>query len=200
MLTGIIYRMINHYLIKVVTRLNSVRTPLVRLGLSAIFFTALQTSSFAADETPAEKIYINADYMQLNIETGNSVYTGNVKISQGDLLLTGDKVTLEQTNDNELERITVIGKPARYNHITETGENIKAESENMVYSASENKLIMTGEAKLFQPEHSVSSQKIVYDTAKKIVIAGDKKDNIKGATDSSQRVNITLTPKKEPQP
>jgi lipopolysaccharide export system protein LptA len=143
-----------------------------------------------------EKIYIDADYMQLNIETGYSVYIGNVNIKQGELILTGDKVTIQQSK-KEVERITVTGKPAHYNHITDKGENIQAESEKMVYTASENKLVMTINANLKQPDHQVSSQKIVYDTEKKIVIAGDKRETSTGS-DNKQRVNITLTPKKDP--
>ena len=153
-----------------------------------------QTNLLAAENN--EKIFIDADYMQLNIETGYSVYIGNVNIKQGELKLAGDKVTVQQTKE-EVERITVIGKPAHYNHITEKGENIQAESEHMVYTASENKLVMTVNANLKQPDHQVSSQKIVYDTEKKIVIAGDKSETSTG-TENKQRVNITLTPKKDP--
>ncbi|GMR01291.1 MAG: lipopolysaccharide transport periplasmic protein LptA [Gammaproteobacteria bacterium] len=156
------------------------------------------TQMIARAEEPVEKIYIDADHMQLNIETGYSVYTGNVKITQGELKLTGDKVTLQQSND-EIERITVTGKPAHYNHVTEKGENIQAESEHMVYTASQNKLVMTINAKLKQPDHQVSSQKIVYDTKKKIIIAGDKNGSSSDSgSNTNQRVNITLTPKKEP--
>jgi len=153
-----------------------------------------QANLLAAENN--EKIFIDADYMQLNIETGYSVYIGNVNIKQGELKLAGDKVTVQQTKE-EVERITVIGKPAHYNHITEKGENIQAESEHMVYTASENELVMTVNAKLKQPDHQVSSQKIVYDTEKKIVIAGDKSDTSTGI-EKKQRVNITLTPKKDP--
>lgn len=159
-----------------------------------------QSYSWAAetrDSGSQEKIFIDADYMQLNINTGKSIYSGNVKISQGELVLTGDQVTLEQSKD-EIERMTVIGKPARYNHVTEKGESIEAESERMVYIASQHKLVMTVNAKLLQPDHQVSSQKITYDTQNKIVIAGDKseKSSAGGKIDEKQRVNITLTPKK----
>jgi lipopolysaccharide export system protein LptA len=166
------------------------------LAIALLF--SLQSYSQAAETgnfDQQEKIYIDADYMQLNINTGKSVYSGNVKISQGKLVLTGDEVTIEQSKD-AVERMTVIGKPARYNHVTEKGETIEAESERMVYIASQNKLIMTINAKLKQPDHQVSSQKITYDTQKKIVIAGDKKKSSGTKVDEKQRVNITLTPKK----
>ena len=143
-----------------------------------------------ATEAP-EKIFVTADHMKMNIETGNSTYTGHVKISQGELVLTGDTVTLEQ-GGKELERLIVTGKPARYHHLTETGETIEAESEHMVYTVSKNTLVMTTNAHLKQPDHQLSSQKIIFDTEKKIVIAGG--DN-KTSNNGAQRVNITLTPK-----
>jgi lipopolysaccharide export system protein LptA len=170
---------------------------LYRYSLFALLLFFTQSNSFAAEKV--EKIVIDADYMKLNMATGYSVYTGNVKITQGELKLTGDKVTVQQTKSNEVEQITVTGKPAHYNHVTEKGENIQAESEHMVYTASENNLTMTVNAKLKQPDHQVSSQKIVYDTEKKIVIAGDKGGSSISKTGSgkNQRVNITLTPKKD---
>ena len=148
-------------------------------------------------DTP-EKIHIDADHMKLNIASGNSVYTGNVKITQGDLVLTGDRVTLTHI-DNRLQKFTVIGKPARYNHVTEDGQSIIAESNQMVYTAAENRLVMTRNARLEQPDHLVSSQKIIYDTLNKIVMAGDVGDReaVDGESLPDKRVNITLTPKTE---
>ena len=160
-----------------------------------LFFFSLHSNSSAADtaqQTP-EKIFIDADYMQANIKTGLSVYTGNVKVKQGDLVLTGDEMTVEQTA-NEVERITVTGKPAHYNHVTENGEVIKADSEKIVYNASKKNLVLTINAKLQHPDHKISSQKIVYDILTKVAIAGDKSTKLKNG---DHRVKITLTPKQD---
>lgn len=173
--------------------------------LTAFLLFYAPLNSWAADSM--EKIFISADHMYLNIKSGDSVYTGNVKISQGKLVLTGNKMTVEQSN-NEIDRLTVTGKPARYNHVTEKGEIINAESEHMVYIASQNKLIMTVNAILKQPDNQVSSQKIIYDTQKEIIIAGEKSAaasdeagaDTRTGPKERQRVNITLTPKKQLQP
>lgn len=156
-----------------------------------------RSADTATAGTEAEKIFINADRMQMNIESGLSVYTGNVKFSQGELVLTGDRITVQQ-RENEVERVTVIGKPAHYNHVTKKGENIQAKSEKMVYTASRNELVLTINAQVKQTGHQVNSQRIVYDTLKKIVIAGEKADSF-DAPDENQRVKITLTPKTAPQ-
>ena len=165
--------------------------------LTALLFFTLPTITWAADSV--EKIFISADQMQMNINSGKSEYTGNVKISQGKLLLTGDKVTLKRSND-EVERITVIGKPARYKQTNEAGEPIEAQSEHMLYIASQNQLTLTINAHLQQPDVKLSSQKIIYDTQKRIVIAGgnDETKTTDAKTKQTQRVNIMLTPKKSP--
>jgi len=138
-------------------------------------------------EANAEKIFLSADRMQMDINTGISTYTGNVKVSQGALILTGDKVIV-QRGEEDIKRITITGTPAHYNHVTETGESISAESEKMVYIASENRLIMTINAHLRKPDLKLSSHKIIYHTQDQTVIAGEG--------DSSERVHIILTPKK----
>lgn len=171
----------------------------LKLGLfGSLLLTLCSWSIISFADNTEEKIFLDADHVQLNIETGYSVYTGNVKISQGELKLSGDIVTVQQ-GENEVKRITVDGKPAHYSNITEKGESIQAESEQMVYTASNNELVMTVNAILKQPDNIVSSQRIVYDTKKRIVIAGDKtgESSSKGSTDNKHRVKITLTPKKE---
>lgn len=167
---------------------------MVLLALPGLCMAANSPSVKAAgDKQPApEKIRIKSDYMKMNLNTGVSVYTGNVKIEQGDLVLTGDRVTLKQQK-NEIEKITVDGNPARYHHVTKNGESVMAQSQKMVYIAAENRLIMTENASLEQPDHKVSSQKIVYDTLNRIVMAGEASDS--NAPNEQQRVNITLTPK-----
>jgi len=168
-----------------------------RLFLFILLLFTLPALTRAAEIV--EKTFIDADQMHMNIISGKSVYTGNVKISQGELVLTGDKVTVERSSE-EIERITVIGKPAKYNHVTEAGESIKAQSEHMLYIANQNKLIMTINAHLQQPDLKLSSQKITYDTEKKIVIAGGSDGAAAAAskTKQTQRVNIVITPKKPP--
>ncbi len=165
--------------------------------LTGLLLLTLPTIVCASN--PVEKIFIDADHMQMDIISGKSVYTGSVKISQGELVLTGDKVTLESSN-NKVERMTVIGKPARYNHVTEVGKTITAQSEHMVYIASQNKLVLTINAQLQQPDLKLSSQKITYDTEKKTVIAGSNDGATAGDTKTKQkqRVKITLTPKESP--
>lgn len=144
----------------------------------------------STDEVESE-IRIQANYMRFDMETGNSVYEGAVKISQGGIELNGEKVVIRRKND-EIQQINIDGEPARYIQDEHTDNKIYATSQHMKYIAGKNRLIMTVDARLEQTNHTIESQRIVYDTKNKIVIAGNNKQSEQGG-----RVNITLTPKKE---
>lgn len=172
--------------------------PVFRLLLTVFLVLLAGANAAAAEKTPAaEKIYINADHLRLNTETGDSTYNGHVTVRQGGRILTGDTVIVIQQN-NQVERIQVYGKPATYTHITDKNETIHATSKQMVYTTANHLLVLTGNAELSQPAHTVKSQKIVYDTVHKIVIAGNHKQGSNIPVAPGDRVNIILIPKTEP--
>jgi len=171
--------------------------PFLSAGLALLILSASLHAS-SATKTPtnaAAEIRIQADYMVFDLETGNNVYKGNVRIVQGSIELTGDEVTILRSND-KVRDIDVTGNPARYLQDENTVNIVRAVSQQIHYSAQQNRLVLINEASLEQADHTVESQRIVYDTAKKIVIAGNDSDKKSG---SKQRVNITLTPKKDKQ-
>jgi lipopolysaccharide export system protein LptA len=180
--------------------------PAILIGAILMVLASPSVLSVASNTTSANKaavIKIKADYMAFDLETGRNLYEGNVSIVQGNIELTGDKVTILRSN-NKVSDIEVTGNPARYLQDENTENIVRAVSQQIHYSAQNNRLVLTDEASLKQSNHTVESQRIVYDTAKKMIIAGKtpaekgvEKDAEKSA--SKQRVNITLTPKKDNQ-
>lgn len=148
-----------------------------------------------AENKPALKanapVNIYADYMKYEIQSGISQYTGNVRVTQNDLELTGDKVIAVQ-KDKLLKNITVTGSPATYRQLSEDGNYINAQSMQMEYQADNNRLILTDKARLEQAGSVMESDQIIYDTIHEVVIAGDEK--------ADKRVNITITPEKIKKP
>ncbi len=130
-------------------------------------------------------VNIYADYMKYEIQSGISQYKGNVRVTQNNIELTGDKVIAIQ-KDKILKNITVTGSPATYRQLSENGDYIKAQSMQMEYQAAENRLILSDKARLEQAGSVMESEQIIYDTIQEVVIAGD--DN------ANKRVNITITP------
>ncbi len=162
--------------------------------LTLILMLSHSTIGFTINGEAMENIQVQANYMKFDIETGSSTYRGNVKISQGAIKLSGEKVVILRKN-NEIQQININGQPAQFTQDADTKNKIHASSQHMQYFASKNRLVMTVDAVLEQPDHTIESQRIVYDTKNKIVIAGKNKQNQQGG-----RVNITLTPKKNNNP
>ncbi len=152
---------------------------------------ALSCSAMAAvaaekpELSSQEPIQIYADYMKYELKSGVSTYTGNVRVTQSDIELTGDKVIAVQ-KDNVLKSITVTGSPATYRQLSDDGEYIKAQSMQMEYQAAQSRLVLSDKARLEQAGSVMESDQIIYDTINEVVIAGDDK--------ADKRVNITITP------
>jgi len=153
------------------------------LLLCTIAMTAIAENRPALSKDAPVNIY--ADYMKFEIQTGISQYKGNVRVTQNDIELTGDKAIAVQ-KDKILKNLTVTGSPATYRQLSEDGSYINAQSMQMEYQAENNRLILTDKARLEQEGSVMESDQIIYDTIHQVVIAGDDKAN--------KRVNITIIP------
>jgi lipopolysaccharide export system protein LptA len=153
------------------------------LSLCALAMTAIAENKTASLSNAP--IHIHANHMRYEIQKGISTYTGNVRVTQSNIELTGDKVIAIQKN-NVLKKITVTGSPAVYRQLSEGGKYINAQSRQMEYQAEKNMLVLTKQARLEQAGSVMESEQIIYDTIREVVIAGDDK--------ADKRVNITITP------
>ena len=160
-----------------------IKTSVLALLLCAYAFTASAEKKLAPISDAPVNIY--ADYMKYEIQSGISQYQGNVRVTQNDIELTGDKVIAIQ-KDKILKKITVTGSPATYRQLSEDGNYIKAQSMQMEYQAESNRLVLSNKARLEQAGSVMESEQIIYDTINEVVIAGD--DN------ANKRVNITISP------
>jgi lipopolysaccharide export system protein LptA len=163
-------------------------------NLVLLFCLASLSFQVNADSSQGQ-ILIRADSMKLDVNTGSSVYRGNVSFTQGKIEIYGDTVTVN-SKDGSIDEVKIEGNPARYSD-TSQDNHILAESTHMQYRVEDNKLNMQGKARLEQGDRLVQSENILYDTKKQIILAGQSSSETK---DPNQRVNIILTPKKERTP
>lgn len=158
---------------------------LIRFFLALLMFLALSTHVHALTDDSTKPINIQADSAEINDVTGISTYRGNVKITQGSTILTGDIVILETAN-KKVNKIISEGKLSTFKQTTDDGRKINAEAEKMVYSITGNKIVLTNNAKLTESGNTFASDKITFYTDKEIVTAG--------SSSGSDRVNITVFP------
>jgi lipopolysaccharide transport protein LptA len=174
-------------------KVNQVRGYPVAIILLALVNPLVSWPAMAIDNE--DEILIEADYMKFDLESGSSTYKGNVSIIQDTIKLTGENVVITR-KDNEIQDIKVDGNPAHYLQDESTDNKVHAIAQHMKYTAHTNRLVLTVDASLEQSDQTVESQRIVYDTQNKVIIAG-KKDS---PDQSGDRVNIILTPKKDVSP
>lgn len=106
---------------------------------------------------------LTADRAELNDQTGISTYTGNVKLTQGSLLLSGDKLIVESEN-GETEMITTFGTPGRFKQRPDNKpDDLVATARRIKYDLANEKLFLDGDAVVVQGAQQFRGEHITYD-------------------------------------
>jgi lipopolysaccharide export system protein LptA len=147
----------------------------------------LPLPAWALSSDREQPMHIESNQAELDEQKGISIYIGNVRVTQGTLVLTGEHMTVYQDGAN-LERLILLGKPATYRQRPDgKDEDMRAEALRMEYYAAPERVILLDEAVAWQGENSFRSDRIVYQVAQDRVEAG--------APDGGQRVHIILQPR-----
>lgn len=92
-----------------------------------------------------EPVYINSDALTLNQLKRTFVYTGHVKVTQGDMTLSSDILEGRYNEANKIEELI-----AKKNVVITKGPNIKATSQRAVYDALKEVVTLTENPQLHQ--------------------------------------------------
>jgi lipopolysaccharide export system protein LptA len=146
----------------------------------------LPLPAWALSSDREQPMHIESDRAELDEQKGISLYIGNVRVTQGTLVLTGDHMTVYQDGAN-LERIILLGRPATYRQRPDgKDEDMRAEALRMEYFADPERVILIDQAVAWQGENSFRSDRIVYEVAQDRVLGGDTEGG---------RVHIILQPR-----
>lgn len=143
-------------------------------------------AAFAAKADRNQPIDVTANEKVTDYKQGTSIYTGNVVINQGSLHATGDKAIL-YVEKGELVRAVLEGKPATFQELDDKGQLVKGSANDANYLAQQQKIILTGNAKLDRQGDTLSSQQITYDMNAEVVKAGGKA--------GGDRVHVVIQPR-----
>ena len=153
-----------------------------------IFISATSTVLQAYESDSDEPIFLESDSAKWDEESQKSTYRGNVIVTQGSMLLTGELLIVTSKN-NEINRMVITGEKAKYKQKTINGKIINGEAKKIQYYVDKAKIIFLDQAILTQTNNIVRSNRIVYKTDTENITAGDKK--------GKSRVKMTLEPKKD---
>lgn len=164
------------------------------LAFASMLITTLAFSStaFAINTDSDKPIQIDAGKLVIKEKQGISYYTGHVKITQGKRIISGDSITIH-AKDSEITKIIIEGSPASFSQINDQNEKTQASANHMVFHVKKDILEMTKNAVLQQKDNVFKSEKISYNTANDVMMAGNKN------APANERVKITIHPKKDKQ-
>ncbi len=145
-------------------------------------------SAAALEGDQHQPLFIEADAVELDDKTSESLYIGNVDVQQGSLRILADRVEVKHRADRQPRIITALGNPARYHQMIE-GETkpVLGRAKRMEYNADRNELTLIDDAELIQGQDRFSSDRIIYNRTTERVSAG-------ASAQGRERVRITITP------
>ena len=135
------------------------------LSLAALLLAAVASAS-----ENAQPIQVEADQLTVEESSGVSVYSGNVRVSQGPLNLIADEVRIYSTGDAVTRIVASVqgeDRLARYEQLPgDDRMHVEGEAREIVYHLQEERLEFNGSAMLSQAdETTVSGEKVEYDAA-----------------------------------
>lgn len=169
----------------------------VSLAAPVLLWSMLGVEPAAAlDSDSKQPMYIEANTATYDEKKGETVYVGDVKATQGSLEAQGDKMIIYQVN-GKTDKIVIYGKPSRIKQTPEGGkEDMHGIGRRAEYFPETGVLILYEKAKTWEgpdparSEHTVTSDRIEYDTKNAIYKAGSPRSG-------SKRVHVTILPKEE---
>jgi lipopolysaccharide export system protein LptA len=160
----------------------------------------------------AQEIIQKSDFEQpIRLESENTFadskekvlfYEGNVKITQGSLKISADKMEVIGTNGAGREIFIATGKPASYIQQLADGSMVEARANEIKYTKVERTISLKGNAQLLQNAFTIEGDSIIFDMQKEQVLANtNEKSNTPTVTifspDTIQKTKDTLKNKAE---
>jgi len=143
----------------------------------------------AVESESDEPVYIESNTATYNEATGESVYVGDVIVTQGGMTMWSEKLTIYMT-EQEIEKIVAVGKPVKFKQDDPDGkEAMNGHSLIMEYYMNSDTVVLLKEAVVNQVGNVYASERIEYDRKNLLIKAGTPNS-------AKERVHVVLKPKK----
>ncbi|MCW8827907.1 MAG: lipopolysaccharide transport periplasmic protein LptA [Gammaproteobacteria bacterium] len=149
-------------------------------------------NTLCAAEQGAGPVTIEADQLELNQQSGVSIYQGNVRMQQQTMLLLAERLELH-SDQGQVIYAYADGSPAELEHEDpQTGKVTRARALRIEYRFSDGLLELKDDAYLWHAGDEFSGKHLIYESDQQVVRAfGDKQQEGDG------RVKVILQPQKE---
>ena len=125
--------------------------PLLALSLT-LLFSPVNLMALTSDRD--QPINLEADAADIDDLKGISIYTGNVILTQGTMVIKSSKLTLYNDKNNELEKAIAVGTDKKLATFKQRPEgkdkDFRARSKTMIYFLNKDKIHLLKKAHVWQ--------------------------------------------------
>ena len=151
-----------------------------------ILLLANQSQALSTDKS--QDLVVIAESAVVDKNKGSTVYSGDVSISQGSMLIAADKVEIITSSDGVVIQIIAqsIQESDQQAHLEQQPDNkepVYAEARKISYFIQEERIHLSGNATLRQSENEYTGELVDYDINQGIV-------NLDSGPDSDDRIRI----------
>lgn len=159
--------------------------------IGAILFFGLSLPSFALSTDKNQPLEIEADEASIDDVKGETIYSGNVIVTQGSLRLQASKVVLTYDKKKQVDLIRADGKPARFKQRPDGKKyDVKASANVMEFKIKKDILNLRINAKITQGKDTFTGENITYEAKRGLIRANGGKSS----SGKSGRVKVTVNP------
>lgn len=151
----------------------------------------------AANSTPPKQlpIHIQSNHADFSQKTGVSTYTGQVRLTRGELTLTGDKLKVTQIKQRRRIKAVLTGDPAHIDKQPDSSDNqvVTGHARQIVYTNADSVVTLRGNAVVNRNGDQIRGAVITHDLDTGTTHA-------ERGQGSNERVHITIQPGNHDQP
>ncbi len=159
-------------------------------ALALLAPSALAPSALALPADRDQPIQIQADWAELDERKGTATYGGDVRMTQGTMLVQAERLVIH-TDGDKVVKIVADGKPAapaRYQQQPRADQPvIQASAQHITYVTADQRIELRGAAQLTQKNNQFKGALIEYSIARELVTAN-------GTAAPGGRVSVTFDP------
>jgi len=155
-----------------------------------IAFVLLLLPLAAAQALPGDSeqpITVEADSLEIRDAENISIYDGNVRLVQGSMQITSERLVIHFNDANELLMMEMSGSPARFRQLDGQNREMLGEAMQILYKEAGSTLELSDSARFTHAGDSIESEHIRINTNDNSIQAGGAKPD--------QRVKMLIQPR-----
>ena len=163
--------------------------PVNQIAVIALFLVLLPAQAIAAAADKDQPIQIEADSLEVRDDDNISIYSGNVRLEQGSLLLGADRLVIYFNDASDLELMEMTGNPATFRQLNDDNKEMLGQADKLDYYEAKSLLVLQGNARFSSDGDTIESSSIRINT---------ENDHIEAASpESDKRVRMVIQPKSD---